>query len=156
MKKGISILYIALFLAASTAYAKDDIIGIDGSFQLGIFDLNNSVSEKPIGLGGRVGYYLSSIFFLDAEMMHFPQNPSGNFGETLVLGGLRVGTIFDRIGVYAKARSGMIRFGGSHFDLRFEDKTANGWSSAPASHIDELMVTSWAGCSGNCSLLAWD
>jgi hypothetical protein len=80
-------------------------------------------SEKRPGVGGRFGYNLSSHISLDTEVNHFPENPSGNFGETQALFGVKVGKRFDRIGVFAKARPGVIHFGGGDFSQRLRDKT---------------------------------
>jgi len=46
-------------------------------------------AEKPLGLGGRIGRELGNHITVEAEANHFPENPSGNFGETQVVGGAR-------------------------------------------------------------------
>src|SRR5262249_48148839 len=83
----------------------------------------SQIEEGAFGIGGRFHYNLSPHWALDTEISHFLENPSGNFGETLVLAGVRVGKRFDRWGVFAKARAGAIHFGGSFFDLRLDEKT---------------------------------
>jgi hypothetical protein len=91
--------------------------------QFTTFNLNE-FGEKPSGVGGgRFGCYVSSHISLDTEVNHFPENPSGNFGETLALFGVKVGKRFDRLGVFAKARPGVIHFGGGDFSQRLRDKT---------------------------------
>jgi hypothetical protein len=124
MKKTLFILScMALFWAASMAYAQDGSLKFDVSFQLAVLDMRGPIGEKPLGLGGRFGCRFSSLLHLDGEVMYFPENPSGNFGETLVLGGIRVGREFYAVGVFAKVRAGMINFGGRDFNLRLSEKT---------------------------------
>ena len=48
-------------------------------------------AEKPIGFGGRIGRELVNHITLEAEANHFPENPSGNFGETQMVGGIKAG-----------------------------------------------------------------
>ena len=115
--------FLTLFGISDAAFAQDDAPKFDGSFQLGVLRLEESVGEAPLGVGGRFGYRFSSRFFLDGEAMHFPEDPSGNFGETLVLGGIRYGKQFDKVGIYAKARAGAIHFGGSSFNWRLSEKS---------------------------------
>jgi hypothetical protein len=114
---------MALFWAASMAYAQDDSPKFDASFQLAVLDMRESIGEKPLGLGGRFGYRFSSLLHLDGEVMYFPENPSGNFGETLALGGIRAGREFYAVGVFAKARAGVINFGGGDFNSHLSEKT---------------------------------
>lgn len=115
--------WVSLLCVVPLASARDRSLGVDASFQVGVLSLSEEIGEKPLGIGGRVGYELLPFLFLDGEAMHFPENPSGNFGQTLVLGGIRLGKNFDRIGIYAKARSGVVHFGGGDFGMRMADKT---------------------------------
>src|SRR5262249_33156475 len=48
-------------------------------------------AEKPLGLGGRIGRELGNHITVEAEANHFPENPSGNFGETQAVGGIKTG-----------------------------------------------------------------
>jgi hypothetical protein len=59
----------------------------------------------------------------DLELTYYPENPSGNFGETAALFGVRAGRQFDRIGLFVKGRPGLMHFGGGYFDLRLDRKT---------------------------------
>src|SRR5215467_5949778 len=83
----------------------------------------HKINEKPLGLGGRFFFDLTPHAALDFEVTDYPEDPSGNFGETTILFGGKAGSRFDRFGVFGKARAGMIHFGGSAFDLRLERKT---------------------------------
>ncbi len=114
---------MALFWAPCMAYAQDDSPKFDASFQLAVLDIREPLGEKPLGIGGRFGYRFKSLLHLDGEVMYFPENPSGNFGETLALGGIRIGMEFYSVGVFAKVRAGAINFGGGDFNYRLSEKT---------------------------------
>ena len=90
----------------------------EAGVQFGALDLNNSIGEKPLAAGGRFGYWRAEWGTIEAEYNYFPENPSGNFGETLVLAGVKAGGWFEGIGVFAKARPGVIHFGGDFFKAR--------------------------------------
>ena len=114
--------HIACFLCFTTlAVAGDDIIGIDASFQFGGVR-TSSLDDGIIGFGGRAGYYLGSIVFLDGEIFHEPEKLKAAAKKTIVLGGLRLGTVFDdTIGVFGKARFGTIKFDAKSQGLLPED-----------------------------------
>lgn len=78
-------------------------------------NLNKAVGEHPVGIGGRFGYNFTKNVAFDGEIDYFPQNPSGNFGETLALAGVKVGVHKEKFGVFAKVRPGVIKFGGDFF-----------------------------------------
>ena len=118
-----TILSIIVFLAGHTAYAEDDETSFDASLQIAVLDMRGNLGEKPLGVGGRLGYQLTSLLCLDAGLVHFPEDPSGNFGETLGLGGIRIGKRYEKLGVFAKARAGGINFGGRAFNMRLSDRT---------------------------------
>jgi hypothetical protein len=74
-------------------------------------------------VGARFHYNLRPWIAADVALMHYPENPSGNFGETSALFGIRAGTRLNRLGVFGQARPGLIHFGGDYFALRLERKT---------------------------------
>lgn len=78
--------------------------------------------EGPVGIGGRFIYNLTDNLAIDVEVSHFPENPSGNFGETQGLFGVRAGKRMDKIGAFVKARPGFINLGGGFFDSRLDKK----------------------------------
>jgi hypothetical protein len=97
------------FAQGDVTFVGDDDIGLDLSFQfVATRSGPDAYNEAVLGVGGRVGYYLGSIVFLDVEALHQPSSFSENWNKkTIVLGGFRFGTIFDDwIGVFAKARAG--------------------------------------------------
>jgi len=75
-------------------------------------------AEKPLGLGGRIGRELGNHITVEAEANHFPENPSGNFGETQVVGGVKAGGHFGSWGGFIKIRPGLLHFGGRDFRAR--------------------------------------
>lgn len=83
----------------------------------------HKIDESPLGVGARFHYNLTRLLAADAELTHYPENPAGNFGETGALIGVRAGARFGRIGVFAKARSGVIHFGGAYFEARPNRRT---------------------------------
>jgi len=83
----------------------------------------HKIDEGPFGVGGRFHYNFTPLVAADIELTHYPENPSGNFGETTTLLGARLGKHFDRFGAFVKARPGLIHFGGEYFSLRLDRKT---------------------------------
>ena len=68
---------------------------------------------KPVGVGGRFTYNFHEYAAFDSELVHYPENPSGNFGETQGLFGIRAGKHFGKVpvGLFVKARPGFVRLG---------------------------------------------
>jgi len=108
---------IPVFAQNEVSFVGDDRIGIDVSFQLGGAATQSELQSGTFGLGGRVGYHLGSIVFLDAGILFEPNgwqkhnSPDRRDDRAVILGGVRFGTIFDdKIGVFAKARAGAFWF----------------------------------------------
>ena len=89
----------------------------EAGFQVTTIQLGTP-AEKPIGLGGRIGRSLGNHITVEAEANHFPENPSGNFGETQVVGGVKAGGHFGSWGGFIKIRPGLLHFGGRDFRAR--------------------------------------
>jgi hypothetical protein len=83
----------------------------------------HKIDEAPIGVGVRFGYAVKPFLTADAELTHCPENSSGNFGQTFILAGGRIGTNFEKIGIYGKLRGGIIHFGGDYFAPRLDRRT---------------------------------
>ena len=83
----------------------------------------HKIDEGAFGIGARFHYNLTPLIASDLEVTHYPENSSGNFGETTVLFGVRAGKRFDRFGAFLKGRPGFIHFGGEYFASRMEPKT---------------------------------
>src|SRR5215510_12662137 len=75
-------------------------------------------AEKPLGLGGRIGRELGNHITVEAEANHFPENPSGNFGETQMVAGVKAGGHIGPWGGFIKIRPGLLHFGGRDFRAR--------------------------------------
>lgn len=121
MRKAIAITGLFLFLGLHAAAQ------FEFGAQLTALDLRNVVGEKPLGLGGRFGYNVTEHLSAESELNYFPQNPSGNFGETQALFGFKAGQRFADVpafgdfGLFAKARPGLVHFGGPFFAERNPD-----------------------------------
>jgi hypothetical protein len=79
--------------------------------------------EGPGGVGLRFTYNIDDHFSLEAEADHFPENPSGNFGESLALVGVKAGKRSGTFGAFGKVKPGVIHFGGEFFTRRLDKLT---------------------------------
>jgi hypothetical protein len=82
-----------------------------------------AVEESAFGIGAIFARDLLPLLSIDAEVNYFPENPSGNFGETEGLLGVKLGTRSDQTGLFAKGRLGFIHFGGQFFEGRLPNRT---------------------------------
>ncbi len=83
----------------------------------------HKIDEAPFGVGARFHYNVTPYAAADAEWTKYPQNSSGNFGETAALIGGRAGKRFSRVGLFVKARFGVVHFGGRYFEQRLDRRT---------------------------------
>jgi hypothetical protein len=104
-----------LFLTASATFAQSTDHKIESGVFLSGIDLTSSVGEKTAGIGGRLVFIFTNNLAFDIEACYFPENPSGNYGQTIVLAGARAGRRQENFGVFAKVRPGVINYGGSFF-----------------------------------------
>ena len=73
------------------------------------------------GVGVRFGYYVHPNIALDAEFLHDSGFGDGPHGETTGLVGIRAGQRFwNRFGLFAKVRPGIVHCGGSGCLARFK------------------------------------
>jgi hypothetical protein len=106
------LLWLSILFSAGVVSAQGEPPKIELGVQTSILRLN-ALSEVPLGIGGRFTYNVAPYLAIEAEATYFPQDPSGNFGETLALAGARVGWQFHGRRVYARVRPGVIHFGGA-------------------------------------------
>jgi hypothetical protein len=67
--------------------------------------------KNDLGFGGRVGYNMNSYLTFEAEGNLFPRDRTFEGGRKLQgLFGAKVGKRFDKVGLFAKARPGFMRF----------------------------------------------
>ncbi len=117
------VLFTVLLFTCWPALAQDEPRFEIGA-QLSALDMRNSLGEKPGGIGGRFGYNPKKWLTTEAELNYFPQNPSGNFGETTAFFGPKIGYRFYDVpgfgdtGIFFKVRPGFIHFGGQFYQLR--------------------------------------
>lgn len=73
----------------------------------------NQLKEGAAGLGVRTAYDIPLKYGLivspEVEFNYFPQNPSGNFGESQLLAGAKAGVRRGQIGLFGKVRPGFLR-----------------------------------------------
>jgi hypothetical protein len=81
------------------------------------------IDEAPLGIGLRFNSPLMPLVGTDFEAMHYPSNASGDFGETSVLAGIRIGKVLGSVGIFGNVRPGVIHFGGLYFQQRLDQKT---------------------------------
>ena len=117
-----SFAFAGMLLLASRANAQHGARPLELGVQITGVHLHK-IDETPFGFGGRVFLGITKRISLDAEIDHYPENPSGNFGETAALFGIKTGWRWARFGVFAKARSGLMHFGGAYFERRLERRT---------------------------------
>lgn len=68
--------------------------------------------QNEPGIGGRLGYNFSRYLALEAEGNFFPRDRDLEGGRKVQgLLGAKVGNKFDKVGLFAKARPGFVRFG---------------------------------------------
>lgn len=126
-KQQINLLVRALFfsfLTSSAILAGEPGYKIEFGGIISGIDLTSSAGEKPTGIGVRIGYELTRNLKIEGEFFYCPENPGGNFGQTLSFAGLRAGISNRRGGGFLKVRPGTIYYGGSFF------KAYNGSSRA--------------------------
>jgi hypothetical protein len=82
----------------------------------------HDLHEGPGGVGGRVTFNVNDKISLEGEGSYFPENPSGNFGETTGFFGVKAGKRVDKIGMFGKLRPGFIYFGSQFFDRRLSKR----------------------------------
>ena len=99
--------------AAARAQSPDD----EHRFEVGAFYTGVNLQgfgETVNGLGGRFGYNINEHFALDAEASFFPETHLGNsqFGQKVQgFVGLKAGARSKYVGVFAKARPGVMFIG---------------------------------------------
>jgi hypothetical protein len=120
MFKNIVLAMAAVALACQNAPAQSDEnhFEVGGQFSLLTLTtrtlnggtLGEDQSSIP-GFGGRFGYNFSKYFALESEVNFFPRDRDVEGGrKTQGLFGVKAGKRFERVGVFAKARPGFVRF----------------------------------------------
>ena len=66
------------FSQGDVTFAGDDIIGVDVAFQIGGTHRSSLHGYNMAGIGGRIGYHLGSIVFLDGGILHEPKGLRGS------------------------------------------------------------------------------
>ena len=108
---------VVVFLVQSTAFSQSDevpkfeVAAEFTTMEREAFFFSGRRTEP--GFGGRFTYNLNRVFSLEAAGYFFPKDcfTCANSGRvTQVLGGVKVGKRFDKWGVFAKARPGVVHY----------------------------------------------
>jgi hypothetical protein len=108
---------VSLFYTAATAQTERP---LEVGAQFTVMRVS-PLAEGAGSVGARASYDLpfkKLTIAPEFEFNYFPQNPSGNFGETQLLAGARAGIKIDQFGFFLKARPGLVHFGGGDFAER--------------------------------------
>lgn len=112
------ILFTLLFITlaahgAARAQSRTEGHRFEAGAVLTALDMRDATRSKPGGVGVRFGYNFHEYAAFDAELVHYPENPSGNFGETQGLLGVKAGKRFGKVpvGLFVKARPGFVKLG---------------------------------------------
>ncbi len=125
-KKSLSVALIAIALMFFSREAEAQSKEKTPKVEVGVHFISlylHDFGEGPGGAGLRFTYNINDQVSLEAEANHFPENPSGNFGESLALVGLKVGKRNDTFGVFGKVKPGVIRFDGDFFSHLLDKHT---------------------------------
>lgn len=116
------IIAVFILFGSFAAKAQDNGSVKDRKFELAAdFSTNTfGVEETVVGLGGRLTYNLNSHFALEAAGYFFPQDcscgrASGQTTEGFF--GVKIGKRFNKWGIFAKARPGVISSSRGNFDI---------------------------------------
>jgi hypothetical protein len=118
----LSLMIIVLMILGSEARSQEKTPRFEAGAHFIALHLRD-FGEGPAGAGVRFTCNITNNFSLELEADHFPENPSGNFGESLALFGLKAGKRNDTFGVFGKVRPGVIHFGGDFFSPRLDKFT---------------------------------
>ena len=99
--------------------------------------------EMEPGLGARLGYNFNRFFAIEAETNFFPRKRQFEGGRKVqLLAGAKVGKRFEKFGVFAKARPGLLR--SSEGDYQFGNGGCVAVFPPPLSCFDPITKTSFA------------
>ena len=108
-------LLVMLFVAPGLARAQSRTE--EHKFETGVvftvLDLRDVTGGKSGALGVRFTYNFHEYAAFDSELAHYPENSSGNYGETQGLFGIKAGKRFGKapVGLFVKARPGFVKLG---------------------------------------------
>lgn len=74
----------------------------------------STINEKPrttdVGVGGRISFNAASWLALESELNFFPRHFATSPNRTQALFGVKTGRRFGKVGLFAKARPGVMHF----------------------------------------------
>jgi len=134
---------IGLLLVQSTVLAQTpELPKYEVAAEFTSMDRDNFTGGAEMGLGARFTFNLNKTFSLETAAYHFPRTCFAcehNGTVTEVFGGLKVGKRFEKWGLFAKARPGLVSFSRgevnalpatvpSAFPIEFEEKRVNSFA----------------------------
>jgi hypothetical protein len=147
---GFTVVVCIVIASAVTTNAQDEehpfeVGGVYTVIQLNDFQsriIPSGVGSNTVsGLGGRFGYNINKHMAIDAEASFFPETHLGNeeFGQKMQgFIGLKAGIRKHRVGIFAKARPGVMWFG--EFPARGSCSRTNFGSICGASHEKDFAM----------------
>lgn len=112
---------IGIFLLHSTAFSQSpDLPKFELAGEFTTFERESFDNRTEPGLGGRFTYNLNRVFSLEAAGYFFPKQCfiCGNDGRVIqAVGGVKAGKRFEKWGIFAKARPGIVSFSDGEFSL---------------------------------------
>lgn len=112
---------IGFFLVQSQVLAQTpDVPKYEVAVEFTTLERNDFSSRTEPGIGARFTYNLNKMFSLEAAAYHFPKTcftceHDGTVTE--VVGGLKVGKRFEKWGIFAKGRPGVVSFSRGEFNI---------------------------------------
>jgi hypothetical protein len=126
-----AVLFVILLTGVEARARQDDVPKVEVGAQFSSLSLDPPALKREVGVGGRVTYNLDSHFAIEAEGNFFPSGstrefePGGNITQAQF--GLKVGKRFEKFGVFAKARPGLVSFDGVFTLSGRHTEVANGF-----------------------------
>jgi hypothetical protein len=125
-----AVLFVILLTGVEGRAQQDDVPKVEVGAQFSSLSLDPPALKREVGVGGRVTYNLDSHFAIEAEGNFFPSGSTRGFQPggsiTQAQFGLKVGKRFEKFGVFAKARPGLMSFDGTFKPARIGTQIING------------------------------
>ena len=112
---------IILFFVASQGFSQsEELPKFEVAAEFTTLERDSFDRRTEPGVGGRFTYNLNRVFSLEAAGYFFPKrcfNCRNNGRLTEALGGVKVGKRFEKWGIFAKARPGVVSFSKGEFNV---------------------------------------
>jgi hypothetical protein len=116
------LLVAVILLTQSPAFSQaDELKKFEVAAEFSSLKRESFDGREDAGFGGRFTFNLNRVVSLEAAGYFFPHNCfscRNNGRVTEVVGGVKVGKRFERWGIFAKARPGVVSFSDGAFDVK--------------------------------------